>query len=138
MSSFQIAITPSRRAAARFIAQVRRTVQKVLAEEEAEDGIRQADIARSIGVHRSVIHREIRGHKDLTLGRLAEIAWALGREPTFDLSPPVTVNGANAPAATDVATSVKRVTVVDTSAAATLVQPAPGQSKVVVLATSNA
>lgn len=85
MSSFQIAITPSRRAAARFIAHVRRTVQKALAEEEANGGVRQADIARSIGVNRSVINREIRGHKDLTLGRLAEIAWAMGREPTFDL-----------------------------------------------------
>ena len=100
MSSFQIAITPSRRAAARFIAHVRRTVQKALAEEEASGGARQADIARSIGVNRSVIHREIRGHKDLTLGRLAEIAWAMGREPTFDLIRPVLPDGVNASAQT--------------------------------------
>lgn len=87
MPSFQISITPSRRAAGRFIAKVRRSIQKALADEEAKgnDGIRQADIARAIGVNRSVIHREIRGHKDLTLGRVAELAWALGYEPDFVL-----------------------------------------------------
>lgn len=95
MPSFQISITPSRRAATRFISHVRRTIQRALAEEEAVDGIKQADIARAIGVNRSVIHREIRGHKDITLGRLAELAWALGREPVFDLAQPEIIKGEN-------------------------------------------
>lgn len=97
MTSFRIAITPSRRAAGRFISQVRRAIQKALAEEEARNGVRQADIARAIGVDRSVIHREIRGHRDLTLGRVAELAWALGRQPSFDLVAPEAGNGSNQP-----------------------------------------
>jgi plasmid maintenance system antidote protein VapI len=64
---------------------VRRAIQKALAEEEARRGLTQSDIARAIGVHRSVINREIRGYKDLTLGRVAELAWAMGRFPAVDL-----------------------------------------------------
>src|SRR5665811_218708 len=79
--SFQITLTPSRRAAGRFIAHVRRSFQRLLAEEKARAGISQSDIARMIGVHRSVINREIRGKKDITLGRVAELAWALGCTP---------------------------------------------------------
>ncbi|MBI2720371.1 MAG: helix-turn-helix domain-containing protein [Rhizobiales bacterium] len=85
MSSFQISITPSRRAAARFVAAVRRELQKVLTEENTKSGLTQSDVARTIGVHRSVINREIRGFKDITLGRLAELAFAMGRTPQFAL-----------------------------------------------------
>lgn len=88
MSSFQISVTPSRRVAARFIAHVRREIQKALAEEGARKGLTQSDLARGIGVHRSVISRELRGYKDLTLGRVGELAHALGREPTFSLQAP--------------------------------------------------
>lgn len=86
--SFRISITPSRRAAARFISQVRRELQKALVEEHADTGINQSKIARAIGVHRSVINRELKGRKDITLGRVAELAWALGREPSFSLPKP--------------------------------------------------
>lgn len=96
MTSFQISITPSRRAAARFVSRVRRALLKALAEEEKKRGIRQTDLARAIGVHRSVINRELRGAKDLTLGRVAELAWALGRKPVFELvDPPVASAGTN-------------------------------------------
>jgi hypothetical protein len=85
MSSFQITITPSERAAGRFVSKVRRSIQKALAEEAHKRGLTQSDLARAIGVNRSVVCREIRGHKDLTLGRVGELAWALGRIPTFEL-----------------------------------------------------
>lgn len=85
MPSFQISISPSRRAAARFIGQVRRALLKALEEEKARSGLSQSDIARTIGVHRSVINRELRGQKDITLGRVGEIAHAMGRDVTFDL-----------------------------------------------------
>ena len=81
MPSFQISITPSRREAARFVTRVRRALQKAL----AERGLTQSDIAREIGVHRSVINREFRGYKDITLGRVAELSFAMGRRPAFDL-----------------------------------------------------
>lgn len=101
--SLRITITPKERAAGRFVSRVRRAIQKALAEEHAKNGMTQSAIAKAIGVNRSVISREIRGHKDLTLSRVAEIAWALGRRPAFDMAdvaPPLGVNVAPlAPAA---------------------------------------
>jgi transcriptional regulator with XRE-family HTH domain len=79
MSSFQITITPSKRAAGRFISRVRRVIQRALAEEANTRGLTQSDLARAIGVNRSVINREIQGTSDITLGRVGELAWALGR-----------------------------------------------------------
>lgn len=97
MPSFQISITPSKRAAGRFVSRVRRALQKALAEEAEKRDLTQADLARAIGVNRSVIHRELRGHKDLTLGRVAELAWALGRRATFDLPEQALPQGSNLP-----------------------------------------
>ena len=80
MPSFQITLSPSKRAAGRFVHGVRRGLQKALAEESAKRGLTQSAIANAIGVHRSVINKELRGQKDITLGRIAELAWALGRK----------------------------------------------------------
>lgn len=85
MSSFQITVSPNRRAAARFIGRVRRDLIKAVTRKKATEGISQSEIARRIDVHRSVISRELRGYNDLTLGRVAELAWALGLEPSFEL-----------------------------------------------------
>lgn len=85
MTSFQIAISPSKRAAGRFISRVRRSLQRALVEEGNVSGINQSRVANAIGVHRSVISRELNGTQDITLGRVAELAWALGREIEFDL-----------------------------------------------------
>lgn len=84
MTSFRISVTPSRRAAGRFINRARRVIQKTFAEENKISGLTQSKIARAIGVHRSVINREMRGQKDITLGRIAELAWAMGREPVIE------------------------------------------------------
>ena len=85
MPSFQITISPSKRAAGRFVYRVRRALQKALAEEQEKRGLNQSAVARAIGVHRSVINRELRGRKDITLGRVAELAWALGRRAVLEL-----------------------------------------------------
>lgn len=95
MPSFQISISPSRRVATRYISRVRRAIQKAYAEEHHSSGLTQSEIARRIGVHRSVINRELRGQKDLTLGRVAELAYALDREPFFELRIPEEHAGAN-------------------------------------------
>jgi hypothetical protein len=84
MQSYQISLTPHKRVAGRFIASVRRAIQKALAEEHAT-GITQAGIATKLGVNRSVIHRQIMGFENLTLGTVGEIASALGREPHFSM-----------------------------------------------------
>lgn len=77
--SFQISLPPHRRAAARFVGGVSRALQKALSEEEKKRDLKQADIARALGVDRATITRQIHGHQNMTLGRVAELAWALGR-----------------------------------------------------------
>ena len=81
--SFQIALPGNRRAAARYIGRVRRALQEALV---GAPEIKRTDIADSLGVHRSVITRQLNGKADMSLGRVAEIAWALGYEPEFKLN----------------------------------------------------
>lgn len=94
MMSYQIAIPKTRRAAARFIQQVRAQLLRAVAEAE----VSQADIARELGVNRSVVNRELRGTSDLSLGRVAEIAVILGYLPKLTLENlSVVAGGANRP-----------------------------------------
>ena len=97
MPSFQISIKPGRRAAARFVTGVRRKILQALEEEHKKRGLKQTDVAREMGVHRSVVNRELRGKKDLKLGRVAEYAHALGRIPLFDLPENARPLGSNLP-----------------------------------------
>ena len=97
MTSFQITLKPTRRTAGRFIAHVRREIQRALAEEKKRAGLTQSDIAKAIGVHRSVINRELRGKADMTLGRVAELASALGHDPIFFLQKQLARAGSNQP-----------------------------------------
>ena len=91
MMSFQISITPKRRAATEFINNVRRMLQRTL----VDSGMTQAEIARALGVDRSVVNRELRGHNNLTLGRVAELAWAMKHKAQFDLHPIALPKGSN-------------------------------------------
>jgi hypothetical protein len=113
MTSFQISLTPSRRAATRFIGGVRRALQKALVDEGKKSGLTQAEVARRIGVHRSIINRELRGVENLSLGRVAELAWAMGRKPILELVESAAPSGANhmaAPiAATDTGQTAARI-----------------------------
>ncbi|MGH6889981.1 MAG: helix-turn-helix domain-containing protein [Rhizomicrobium sp.] len=86
MTSFQTTISPSRRIAARFVFSVRRAIQQALIEEYRSRGLTQAQIARELGIHRSVINKEIRGEGNLTLKRIGELAYVLGRKPQFALA----------------------------------------------------
>ena len=95
--SLQITITPKERAAGRFVSRVRRAIQKALAEEHAKNGITQSDIARAFGVNRSVVSREIRGHRDISLSRVGEYAWVLNRIPQFGLQERTNAAGSNLP-----------------------------------------
>ena len=95
--SFQITVKPNRRAAARFVGTVRRAILKAYVEEQKASGLTQTAIARALGVHRSVINREFRGQKDMTIGRVGELAWAMGRRATFDVPKIGLQAGANIP-----------------------------------------
>lgn len=100
MPSFQITLSPSRRAAGRFISSVRRTIQKALAEERKKTGLTQSDISRIIGVHRSVISRQLSGREDISLGRVAEYAYAMGRKPLLELREQKQIVGTNSATST--------------------------------------
>lgn len=95
MAKFRISLTPAKRTAGRFSASVRRELQKALAEEHQTRGLTQAGIAAELGVNRSVIHRQIVGHENMTIGRVGEIAGVLGREPSFSLPKAVAPAGTN-------------------------------------------
>lgn len=94
MPPLAITIRPSRKAAARFVGDVRRELQRVLNHERAA-GLNQSKIADALGVHRSVISRELAGRRDLSLGRIGELAWALGYKPAFTLEKVALPAGSN-------------------------------------------
>jgi plasmid maintenance system antidote protein VapI len=85
MTSFQLSVPANRKAASRFIDRVHRKLQKAFA---SKPHITQTQIAASLGVHRSVINRQLRGHQDMTVGRIGELAWALGLEAELVLLEP--------------------------------------------------
>jgi hypothetical protein len=74
------------RVAGRFIGHVRAELQKAWLFEKASRKITQQQIATMLGLkNRSVINRELMGFDNLTLRRVAELAWALGWEIIFVL-----------------------------------------------------
>jgi len=75
---------------------VRRELQKAVAAEKQARKLTQQQIAEMLDTNRSVINREILGG-NLTLRRLAELAWALGWEIVFEFRKPATVIGQNQP-----------------------------------------
>lgn len=82
MPSFRTSVTPHRRSAARFVEVVHRQLAGAYAEQPE---VTQTAIAEVLGVHRSVINRQLRGFADMSLARVAEISWCLGYEPSFEL-----------------------------------------------------
>lgn len=84
MASFQITIPANRRAAARLVGEVHRSLLQAFSQ-KSEMGLTQSEIARMLGVHRSVINRELRGAKDMTIGRVGELAWAMGKKAVLTL-----------------------------------------------------
>ena len=107
--SFQISLTPTRRAAGRFVGEVRDKLLKALADRKREVGLSQSDIAKKIGVHRSVVNRELRGRKDITLGRVAELATSMGLAIEFELVEPIFETSANVPSVRGVTKKVPTI-----------------------------
>lgn len=94
MPSVRLSVSPSRRAAARFVGRVHRELLGAVSRVRA-DGVKQTDIARAIGVHRSVINRQLHGREDISLSRIGEMAHAMGLEPRFELVKPEVKDGQN-------------------------------------------
>jgi hypothetical protein len=88
MNLYMYDIGERSRKVSRFIGHVRAELRRALVAEKASRKITQQKIATMIGTNRSVINREIMGFENLTLRRVAELAWALGWDIVFELRKP--------------------------------------------------
>jgi hypothetical protein len=79
--------SPSSRdlSAARFVGDVREELILAFLEEMSERGLTKSDLARLLGVNRSVISRVLNGAAPLELRTIGQLAWAMGRDPQFKL-----------------------------------------------------
>jgi transcriptional regulator with XRE-family HTH domain len=93
--SFLFEIGRRRRKAGRFIGHVRRELLKAFTEEQQARDLTRDELARELGVHKSVITRRLNGSSNLTLRVVAEMADALGRDIRFSLERPVRSAQAN-------------------------------------------
>src|SRR5437879_5247775 len=84
MTSFNFDIGEKERAGSRFLSDVRDELQRALATEKSERKITQQEIAKLLETSRAVINRQIVGHENIGLKRVAEILWAIGWEPHFE------------------------------------------------------
>lgn len=78
---FKINLPPHKRAAGRFIGQVRRDLIKVVEEAAFKYGKTRASMARNIGCDKAVITRKLSGKSDLTLRSISEIAYEANVRP---------------------------------------------------------
>lgn len=85
--SFQIKISPQRAQAVYFLSAIRQAFKQAIVDGMKQGGPNQSEIARRLGVHKSVISRELNGAGDITAGRIAELAYALGLEAHIELRP---------------------------------------------------
>jgi transcriptional regulator with XRE-family HTH domain len=95
VTSFHFDIDSRARQAGRFIGLVRRELLRALSQKKAEAGISQQALARKLDVHRSLINRQLSGEANLTLRSLADLAWAMDMEISFELKKPETELGQN-------------------------------------------
>jgi nucleoid DNA-binding protein len=85
MTSYMFEIGEKARKASRFIGHVRAELQRALVAEKASRKLTQQKLADALGVNRSVINRQLMGTENLTLRSVAELGWALGWEPHFEM-----------------------------------------------------
>lgn len=99
MTFFRFDIDARSRTAGRFIGRVRRELLKAVTEEKGA-GLTQQELARRLEGHRSNINRQLSGEVEISLRSLADLAWALDREITFELRRPESMDGQNVAPAT--------------------------------------
>ena len=97
MTSFHFDIGSRARHAGRFIGRVRGELLRVLAEKKAKAAFPQQALAEKLGIERSLINRQLSGEANLSLRSLADLAWAMDMEISFELKEPVARAGQNQP-----------------------------------------
>ena len=97
MTSFHFDIGARARNAGRFIGRVRGELLRALSERKSEGGLSQEALARKLDTERSLINRQLSGESNLTLRSLADLAWAMDLEISFELKEPSAEAGQNQP-----------------------------------------
>lgn len=92
MNSYLFDIGDRARKVSRFVFGVRNELQKALFIEKKSRKLSQQAIAQLIGVNRSVINRQIVGTENLTIRRVAELAWAMGWNIEFKMTKDATID----------------------------------------------
>ncbi|MDE1935922.1 XRE family transcriptional regulator [Bradyrhizobium sp.] len=100
MTSFHFAIGSRARHAGRFIGRVRGELLRALAQRKSEGSLPQQLLADKLGIERSLINRQLSGEANLSLRSLADLAWAMDMEISFELKRPAAEAGQNHPLAT--------------------------------------
>jgi transcriptional regulator with XRE-family HTH domain len=97
VTSFHFDIGGRARNAGRFIGRVRGELLRALSERKSEGGLSQEALARKLDTERSLINRQLSGESNLTLRSLADLAWAMDLEISFELKKPAAEAGQNQP-----------------------------------------
>ena len=100
MTYFHFDIGGRARHAGRFIGRVRGELLRALAERKAETGLSQQALARKLDADRAQINRQLSGEANLSLRSLADLAWAMDMEISFELKQPMARAGQNQPMTT--------------------------------------
>ena len=100
MTYFHFDIGERARHAGRFIGRVRGELLRALSERKSEIGFSQQGLAQKLDTERALINRQLSGESNLTLRALADLAWAMDLEISFELKKPTTEAGQNQPIAT--------------------------------------
>jgi hypothetical protein len=104
VTCFHFDIGGRARHAGRFIGRVRAELLRALSERKAETGLSQHALARKIDGDRAQINRQFSGEADLSLRSLADLAWAMDMEISFELKKPAAKAGQNQPMTTSTLT----------------------------------
>jgi transcriptional regulator with XRE-family HTH domain len=97
VTSFHFDIGSRARHAGRFIGRVRGELLRALSLRKSEGGLPQQVLAEKLGIQRSLINRQLAGEANLTLRSLADLAWAMDMEISFELKKPMAKAGQNQP-----------------------------------------
>jgi plasmid maintenance system antidote protein VapI len=97
VTSFHFDIGSRARHAGRFIGRVRGELLRALTLRKSEGELPQQVLAEKLGIQRSLINRQLAGETNLTLRSLADLAWAMDMEITFELKKPMAKAGQNQP-----------------------------------------
>jgi transcriptional regulator with XRE-family HTH domain len=97
VTSFHFDIGARARNAGRFIGRVRGELLRALSERKSDGGLSQEALARKLDTERALINRQLSGESNLTLRSLADLAWAMDLEISFELKKPAAEAGQNQP-----------------------------------------